>query len=85
MIHIFFRKCCSSFSASFNCTEFTVFEEDCSKACSNVGGTVEATEWCPSYSTVPANPKSKRTKPVPCEEYCSGKLVELDDLVTKYC
>ena len=65
--------------------EFTVYEKDCSQTCSNVGGTVEATEWCPSYSTVPANRKSKRTKKVNCKDYCSGKLAELDDLVTKYC
>ena len=84
MIHIFFIKCCSSFSASFNCTELTVFEKDCSDTCSNVGGQVEATEWCPSYSTVPANRISKRTKKVNCKEYCSAKLAELDDL-DKYC
>ncbi|CAH3013587.1 unnamed protein product [Porites evermanni] len=57
-------------SPSSNCTEFTVFEKDCSESCSNVGGQVEATEWCPSHSTVPANPKSKGTKTVKCEEYC---------------
>lgn len=59
-------------SSSSRCTEYTVFEKDCSKTCSNVGGQVEATEWCPSYSTVPANRKLKRTKTVPCEKYCSG-------------
>ena len=85
MTHIFFIKCCSSFSASSRCTEYTVFEKDCSKTCSNVGGQVKATEWCPSYSTVPANRKLKRTKTVQCKDYCSGKLAELDDLVTKYC
>jgi len=85
MTHIFFIKCCSSFSASFNCAEFTVSEKDCSETCSNVGGTVEATEWCSSYSTVSANRKWKRTKTVQCKAYCSGKLAELDDLVTKYC
>ena len=82
MTHIFFIKYCSSFSASSHCTEFTVFEKDCSETCSNVGGTVKATEWCPSYSTVPAKPKITVVK---CEVYCSGKLAELDNLVTKYC
>ena len=65
--------------------KYTVFEKDCSETCSNVGGQVEATELCPSYSTVPANRTSKRTKTVQCKDYCSGKLAELDDLDTKYC
>ena len=82
MTHIFFIKYCSSFSASSHCTEFTVYEKDCSETCSNKGGTVKATEWCPSYSTVPAKPNIMVVK---CEEYCSGKLAELDNLVTKYC
>lgn len=56
-------------SPSSHCTEFTVYEKDCSETCSNKGGTVKATEWCPSYSTVPAKPNIMVVK---CEEYCSG-------------
>ena len=75
-----------SLSASFNCTSWSVKQGDCSKTCSNVGGTVTETCQCISNSiTIPERSVCENygiptTRARMCKELCPASGLQQGEL-----
>ena len=75
-----------SLSASFICTSWFVKQEDCSKTCSNAGGTVKKTCECSSNSdaiserSVCENYGIKTTEMGKCKDLCRASGLQQGEL-----